>query len=181
MNPAALGQRAACRPLPEPPRARQKQEVPNEVCASCGEPFAHCARFQDHGGTCTPDELDMKTRHTLRPEERLRLRRDYARVFANRCSVSDALVVMYLAPTDRDCLRLGLSVTRRVGGAVCRNALRRRIREAFRKNKHQWPGGFDIVCIPKPLAAQRKGEIASSLARLVPRAIQRWTEKNCKG
>ena len=41
--------------------------------------------------------------------------------------------------------QLGLAVSRRFGKAVQRNAVKRRLREAFRLMHHDWPQGWDLV------------------------------------
>jgi len=46
--------------------------------------------------------------------------------------------------------RLGLSVSRRVGNAVRRNAIKRRLREAFRLLGPTMPAGYDLVVIARP-------------------------------
>lgn len=46
--------------------------------------------------------------------------------------------------------RLGLSVSRRVGGSVLRNRVKRMLREAFRLCQHDWPRGYDVVIVVKP-------------------------------
>ncbi len=67
--------------------------------------------------------------------------------------------------------RLGITVSRRVGGAVVRARVRRRLREWFRKNRVVFPTGNDYVVIARPMAAritaQELGrELESMLARL---------------
>lgn len=47
-------------------------------------------------------------------------------------------------------MRLGLSVSRKVGGAVVRNRIRRRIREAFRRLKGLHTAGVDLVIVVWP-------------------------------
>jgi ribonuclease P protein component len=49
--------------------------------------------------------------------------------------------------------RLGVTVTRKVGGAVVRNRIKRYVREAFRRNRRSFPGGLDMVWVAKHLAA----------------------------
>jgi ribonuclease P protein component len=61
-------------------------------------------------------------------------------------------------PTDRANLvlpptRLGVTVTRKVGGAVIRNRIKRCVREAFRRNRQAFPGGVDMVWVAKRVAA----------------------------
>jgi ribonuclease P protein component len=69
--------------------------------------------------------------------------------------------------------RLGLTVSRRVGGAVVRNRVKRRLREWFRSHRELVPLGKDLVIIARPAAAmatvcELARELATSLARLDP-------------
>lgn len=53
--------------------------------------------------------------------------------------------------------RLGITVSRRVGGAVVRNQLKRRIREWFRAAARTLPGSVDLVVIGRRAAATLSG------------------------
>lgn len=48
---------------------------------------------------------------------------------------------------------MGITVSRRVGGAVVRNRVKRLIRESFRLQKQLFPAGFDLVLVAKAEAA----------------------------
>jgi len=113
-----------------------------------------------------PDQRFQKT-------ERLRLRTAFAGVFAARCSVADDVLVVYVARNELAWSRLGISVSKRIGHAVERNYVRRRIREAFRRNKPDLPVGLDIVCVARPAARERQRDVADSLVTLVRRAERR--------
>ena len=58
-------------------------------------------------------------------------------------------LVVYAAPGPNAWSRLGLTVSRKVGCAVVRNRIKRRLREAFRLNKFKLPSGFDLVVIAR--------------------------------
>jgi len=50
--------------------------------------------------------------------------------------------------------RLGLSVSKKVGGAVVRNKVKRRLREVFRELDRSAEGNWDVVISARPAAAQ---------------------------
>jgi ribonuclease P protein component len=86
---------------------------------------------------------------TFTRAERLTHKRQFDRVFeggrAFRCPKATVLAL----PNGEGCSRLGLSVGRRVGGAVRRNRIKRVVREAFRLNKELLAIACDLVVIPR--------------------------------
>lgn len=106
----------------------------------------------------------------LRFPKRLRLlaTSDFDRVMGARVSVTDGLVRMHGASNDLGHARLGLTVSRRVGGAVERNAWKRALREAFRLVQHELPP-CDLVCIPHRNTAPDVKRLMESLPRLADR------------
>lgn len=68
--------------------------------------------------------------------------------------------------------RLGVTVSRRVGKAVVRNQVKRRIREWFRRHRQQWPMGWDVVVIARREARELAyADLASELERVAERAV----------
>jgi ribonuclease P protein component len=63
------------------------------------------------------------------------------------------LVVHYARRTTGGPTRIGFSVSKRVGGAVIRNLVKRRLREAARHQLAAVSGGWDLVVTARPSAA----------------------------
>jgi ribonuclease P protein component len=103
----------------------------------------------------------------FRPAEHLRLPSDFRRVYERRRSVSDNLLIVYACENNLPHLRLGLSVSRKVGQATQRNRLRRLYREAFRLTRHEMPVGLDLVLIPRNAKEPALEDLKQSLPRLV--------------
>ncbi len=80
---------------------------------------------------------------------------DFDRVFRDGSSHANRYLVLYSFPRSADDaagedLRLGISVGRRVGGAVQRNAVKRSLREAFAGLRGGLPGDHDYVLVARP-------------------------------
>jgi ribonuclease P protein component len=67
--------------------------------------------------------------------------------------------------------RLGITVSKKVGGAVLRNRVKRWIRDCYRRRRPEFPAGFDLVIVARPPAAHADhaavcGELTSLARRL---------------
>ena len=113
----------------------------------------------------------------FRPHEHLRRPADFKRVYERRRSASDECVIVYACPNGLSHLRLGLSVSRKVGQAVARNRLRRLYREAFRLSRQALPVGIDLVLIPRKSEAPPLEELKQSLVRLVKQVARKLTPR----
>jgi ribonuclease P protein component len=112
-----------------------------------------------------------------RGPKRRRLSRsaEFERVYRRGRSKGNRFLVLYAFPReagDEDGPRLGLSVGRRVGGAVDRTRVKRVLREAFWDQAQRLPAGSDYVVVARPEAlalTDREGMpgIRTALAELV--------------
>lgn len=108
-----------------------------------------------------------KVSYRFTKREHLRRTGDFRRVYERRRSVSDQWLIVYACENGLPHLRLGLSVSRKVGAATHRNRLRRLYREAFRLTRHEMPGGMDLVLIPRRNELPTLEVLKNILPRLV--------------
>ena len=66
------------------------------------------------------------------PESRLHSSRQYSTLWQEGCKYHTAHLMLIIAPGVTPRTRLGITVSRKVGNAVCRNRIKRWIREYFR-------------------------------------------------
>ena len=77
--------------------------------------------------------------------------------------------MLFFRPNGLPHSRLGITVPARVGKAVLRNRLKRRLREAFRLNRVDLPRGWDILVNPRVgLAKAPFATVERELRRLIP-------------
>ncbi len=79
---------------------------------------------------------------------------DFERVYRQGTAYRGKLFSVHAFPNELGTPRLGLSVSRRVGNAVTRNTVRRRLREVFHSARPEIPGDLDLVVSARPAAAE---------------------------
>lgn len=108
------------------------------------------------------DERFPRSHRLRRRQEFLQVGRDGARVHTRHF-----VLVVFPRPEQGAGRRLGITVTKKVAGSVGRNRVKRVLREVFRKNRHLFPDGCDVVVIAKSGApALGYEEAQAELARV---------------
>jgi ribonuclease P protein component len=117
---------------------------------------------------------------TKRP--RLSRSSDFQRIYRQGSSTASRFLVLYSfkrpAETGADGPRLGLSVSKKLGGAVVRNRVKRLLREAFRGCAGNLAEEYDLVVIARPHllelvareSAGEKGVVGAAVRELLVRA-----------
>jgi ribonuclease P protein component len=107
---------------------------------------------------------------------------DFQRIYRQGSSTASRFLVLYSfrrpAEVSADGPRLGLSVSKKIGGAVVRNRVKRLLREAFGSVREQLAEDHDFVLIARPpllelIARESEGEkglVSAAVRDLLARA-----------
>jgi ribonuclease P protein component len=106
----------------------------------------------------------------------LKRNNDFRRLYSKGKSAATPLFVVYCRKNGRGTSRLGVTVSTKLGNAVVRNRIRRRLRETYRLNEGAFAPGYDIVIVARhavreaafPKLRQDLLRLASRLSLLAP-------------
>ena len=76
----------------------------------------------------------------------------FRRLYRRGTSAANAFFVIYCRPNGTAKNRVGLTVSGKLGGAVQRNRLRRRLREIYRLHEQEFSPGWDFVVVARTRA-----------------------------
>jgi len=104
---------------------------------------------------------------------RVRRRREYLALARTARRRHAPHFVLLCEPSDGES-RLGVTVSRKVGNAVVRNLVKRRVREVFRRDPRRLVPNHDVVVIAKPGAGELAFRaIADELGTAVTGRVER--------
>ena len=107
----------------------------------------------------------------LKKENRLTKRKEFAYIFRKSQSVASKYLILNYIPTKLDDFKVGFSVSKKIGNAVTRNKVKRKLRESFRLNvnkvntKHNY-----IVVARKGIEELNFNEIQNNLIYVLKKA-----------
>ena len=79
----------------------------------------------------------------------LKLNKEFRRAYKKGKSAAGPSMVIYAYGSKGRTSRLGLTVSTKIGKAVIRNKIRRRLREIYRTNREMIKDGYDIVIVAR--------------------------------
>ena len=98
----------------------------------------------------------------------LKQNHEFRRLYQKGKSAVSPYFAVYCRKTGRPQSRLGITTGVKLGNAVKRNRVRRRIRELYRTNEHRFSSGYDIVVVARTRAIfARYSELERSFLRLM--------------
>lgn len=80
---------------------------------------------------------------------RLKRPKDFRRTYQKGKFCANPYLVLYYVKNGQDGLRIGFSVSKKVGQAVVRNRVKRRLREICRLHEEIFPKGYDFVFVAR--------------------------------
>ena len=89
----------------------------------------------------------------MRPEVTVKENRDFRRIYRKGRSAVSPCMVVYCQKNKQGRSRLGVTVSTKLGHAVVRNRVRRRLREIYRLNLGRTESGYDVIVVARVRAA----------------------------
>jgi ribonuclease P protein component len=109
-------------------------------------------------------------RFFLKKNQRILKRSEFVSISESGHRFYSDFFIALAMPAGSGCSRIGITVSRKVGGAVQRNRIKRLAREAFRLNRHLLTRPLDINLIARKTAAEKSN-------RVILQALQDLFEK----
>lgn len=102
---------------------------------------------------------------------RLRRPEDFRYVWSTGRSWAHPLFILWALPNDCNCVRVGITASRKIGNAVARNRARRLLREAVRHLYGCMVMGWDLVLVARTsLVEVQEPQVESALRHVLGRA-----------
>jgi ribonuclease P protein component len=125
----------------------------------------------------------------FRAAQRLRTSRQFEAVYSRGARVHSSTLVLYGLLNNLGYPRLGVTVSRKIGKAVVRNRVKRRIREIFRTRLQASRSGIDlvvnakrpIVAAPYLLIRKELQDGLTRLARILGKSPEACSEADVRG
>jgi ribonuclease P protein component len=100
---------------------------------------------------------------------------DFRKVFEQGSKFPSRHLVIYAMANELTSSRLGLAVSRKIGSAVVRNRIRRRLREAMKMELKEHPLRYDFIIVARNASAEAE---FSNLRKCIHRVLSGLVNEN---
>ncbi len=106
----------------------------------------------------------------MKRENRLKLNKDFRRLYARGKSIACGCVAVYAVKSNRNITRVGLTVGKGVGNAVKRNRAKRLLRAAFDCHAKSICGSYDLIIVARNrIVGKTCGQVTYDLGKAFSR------------
>jgi len=113
----------------------------------------------------------------VKRESTIKENHEFRRIYAKGKSGVSPCLVVYCRPNRRGRNRLGVTVSTKLGKAVVRNRIRRRLREIYRLSQPQLRQGYDIILVARSRAAAAPYHELERAYRRLCQKLSLWEER----
>lgn len=102
--------------------------------------------------------LNLK-RYTLRKRNKLTKKTDFQNVYRSGKVYIDRFAILYILPNECSHSKVGFAVGKKLGNAVLRNSIKRKMREVFRHTQNNLMPGYNVVWVARKTLVDKKLEV----------------------
>ncbi|NLU23120.1 MAG: ribonuclease P protein component [Clostridiales bacterium] len=102
---------------------------------------------------------------------------EFRRIYRKGKSAASPCLVVYCQKNRQKKSRLGITVSTKLGGAVIRNRVRRRLREIYRLNRDILQPGYDLIVVGRVRAVRTSYQDLNREFLLLTEKLQLHLEK----
>ncbi len=104
----------------------------------------------------------------MQASNKIKKNQEFRQVYSKGKSMANKLLIIYITNNNIDEVRVGFTVSKRVGNSVVRSRVKRLMKESFRLNINKVKKGYDIVFVARTTANNSSyKEIESAMLHLL--------------
>ena len=113
----------------------------------------------------------------MRAETTVKENHEFRRIYRKGRSAVSPCMVVYCQKNRQGRSRLGVTVSTKLGKAVVRNRVRRRLREIYRLHREEMKPGYDVIVVARVRAAHTAYQRLEQAYLAAMKQLDLWKEK----